>query len=663
MRFSGFLLGMWIATLACLGASEPGRDLPAEIEGLALWLIADEGVEFHEGVGNGMIVKEWKSKVGGLSANQTLGDLENRTVRSLRDGDSKESMHFRGNSTLRVPSSFNLKDSTVFVSIQNQLGQPFQRILSFPTGLSNQEDFNSNDGLAFFVDSNSSSRAALESGGIKAVAPDYTPSNTWNVLGYRIDGTGNMTVSANKTPGLTRRNSFMAASNSGEELLIGHSRRETTAEKLDEARIHEILIFNRALEAEELELVADYMRASMEAEVPELAEPPVVEAVSRNATLSSVALSGGRVVDAGNATVSGNFVWASPEARVLRSGNQTVVFRPDLAKYTRLEFPVFVVVKPELMASPSSFGPFKVPSGIASEVRSFRVEGSNLTAEALSANLGGDATFEISLDGVENFSKSLTIPVEGGAVSREVFARVSASAVEGNALANISLAAGNASASVSLNATVFTTNSSVIVADPESLSGFSTQSGNRSASRELVVRGYNLTNNITALAPEGWEVSSDNITFSRTAEIPVTGSAANGTLLVRMDGSGPLGVREGKLSLSHSLEFILSTEVSLQGNLEEDQSQPPPPSPSPSPSPPPPPPPPDKCNKKEASKKKKACKGKKKDKAKGKKKGKGKKKKPLFENNSDKRKGVGPVPVAQSGSTLIMSDGSIRRAN
>jgi hypothetical protein len=192
-----------------------------------------------------------------------------------------------------------------------------------------------------------------------------------------------------------------------------------------------------------------------------------------------------------------------------------------------------------------------------------------------------------------------------------VFARVAASAIEGNTISSVSVA-----------------------------------SGNRSASGELVVRGYNLTTNITAVAPEGWEVAGDNASYSRIAMIPVMGSVANVTIHVRMDGSGPLAVREGQLSLSHGVEFILSTKVSLQGNLEESRSQPPPTGTN-------------KPSEKEDPPEKKKPSKREKTRPSGKKR-KEKKKTPAFENNSDKRNGVGPVPVAQCGSTWIMSDGSIR---
>lgn len=559
-----------------LSGEEIPRNLPQQVDGLALWLRADHGVSLHESGGNGTVVRGWKPKAGGqsLSANQSAGDWLNRALQTVEQGDSKPTIHFLGNSSLQVPSSFNLKNSSVFVTIKHSGGDPFQRILSFPP-LSGT-DYEKDDGLAFLVHSEHAFKATVESRGLRAIAPDYNYAREgqgiWMVLGYRIDGLGNMTASANGVPGVTARNPNMASANSGGRLLIGHSPQNQEKENLDEARIYEILIFNRYLSDDENARLANYMRASLDAFVPKIVAYPTASAIDGNATLSSSALSGGLAVASDNSTVSGNFTWTNPETRVARSGNQSATFVPDSANHAEVEFPVFVTVKPQLNATPGVLN-FSVPSGIASEVETLVLEGSNLTAN-VSVGLGGDQTFEISGDGV-SFAKSLSIPPSDGAMNKTIHVRVGNFALAGNHSANLNIKSGTATRSVSLNAVVSPEGTAEILCDPQSLSGFSAVSGTASTAQTVTVRAYNLTSNLSVAASEGWQVSSDNSTFAGALVIPAPGASWNGTIHVRMDGSGTAGDRVGNATVSN--EAVPAIPISLTGNLQ--------PSPTPTPTP------------------------------------------------------------------------------
>jgi len=63
---------------------------------------------------------------------------------------------------------------------------------------------------------------------------------------------------------------------------------------------------------------------------------------------------------------------------------------------------------------------------------------------------------------------------------------------------------------------------------------FTTTYGTASASQSFAVSGSNLTANLVATAPAGFEVSSDNISFGTTATFAPTGGNASGTLYIRL---------------------------------------------------------------------------------------------------------------------------------
>ena len=331
-----------VGSLSFLSAEDiPIRDMPSTVSNLSLWLKADEGVSFHEGE-DGNVVKTWQSKVGNLEATQSVGD--NRVVRSKESDGSKYTLYFRGNSTLVVGQTFNLRNSTVFVSILHGAGGAFQRIISLSRFPETATDYEWNDALAFVVHMGSGYLAKLESNGLSASAPSYNYANAWNVLGYRIDGGGNMTVTANGKDGISQRNAAMSISNTG-KLLLGHSPRNIDVEKLVDARVYEILIFNRFLDADERRRVSAYMVASMNAEVPTLYERPEASEVKYGAKLSTSILSGGRVVASDNSPVIGDFKWSDPEKVLTQSGNRGVIFVPKFANYTTpIEFQVNVPV-------------------------------------------------------------------------------------------------------------------------------------------------------------------------------------------------------------------------------------------------------------------------------------------------------------------------------
>ncbi len=85
-----------------------------------------------------------------------------------------------------------------------------------------------------------------------------------------------------------------------------------------------------------------------------------------------------------------------------------------------------------------------------------------------------------------------------------------------------------------------------VISVASSLPAFSAFFGFPSASQSFVVTGTNLTTTITLAAPTGFEVSSDNLAFSSSASLPVTG----GTGYVRVASTAALGPISGVVTLS-----------------------------------------------------------------------------------------------------------------
>lgn len=83
-----------------------------------------------------------------------------------------------------------------------------------------------------------------------------------------------------------------------------------------------------------------------------------------------------------------------------------------------------------------------------------------------------------------------------------------------------------------------------------SFNAFSTIYGNTSASQSITVNGSNLTASISATAPAGFEVSSDNINYGATATYTQTAGVATGVLYVRLSASVLPGTYAGNVVLS-----------------------------------------------------------------------------------------------------------------
>lgn len=82
-----FFIGICLSLILPAARAETSRNLPAEMRA-ALWLKADENLEFYQG-GNGTVVSTWKSKVGNLTATQSSNESAtvegNQTIANNKD--------------------------------------------------------------------------------------------------------------------------------------------------------------------------------------------------------------------------------------------------------------------------------------------------------------------------------------------------------------------------------------------------------------------------------------------------------------------------------------------------------------------------------------------------------------------------------------------------
>ncbi len=542
-----FLLGIFFSLTLAKALEEPSSNLPAD-KGAVLWLKADD-VQGR----NGTVVTEWKSRVGNLTATQSANESA-RIEGNQTTGNNKPAIFFpQGNATggygyFEIPSNFNLKNSTVLVSLKYEGSTYAPRVLSFLAN-GTGADGSSNNALALmhFVETN---KFRLESNGNNPSSPNYTSGN-WSVLSYRIDGNGNMTVALDGVAGNQTSNLNMASQNSAGKIRIGMSGpgRQSSSENLVNAHIYEILIFNKYLNNDQYDEIQNYMKDSMEASSVQIVSLPTASPINRGEALSQSSLSGGNASSNGT-TVLGNFTWSDNSTTVTQSGNYSAVFVPASARYNFSgEVMIPVTVNPELSLSTNSLTGFRTRNGTASPSKLVSINGTNLTSN-VTASVLVDSGFEVSTNN-STFSSSVTLPVISGTVSASLYVRLAELATIGNKTATLSISSTSSNKSITLSGEVVDASLPYISVTPETLPSFETTAGTPSASANFTVNAFNLSGNLTANATTGFEISLGNGTFSQTLEIPFAdGNVTNAPLNLRVAASASEGTLPGSVTLT-----------------------------------------------------------------------------------------------------------------
>jgi hypothetical protein len=562
--FLCFFLATFFSLTLADALAEPAPTLPSDI-GAALWLKADD----VEG-GNGTVVTEWKCRVSGSNATQIANvDVKVRKQTTL---NNKAAIFFPTSPAdnsyryFEFLSNFNLKNSTVLVSLKYEGSALFPQVLSFLSG-EQVEYRDSNNNLyysEFKINDNPGNRDdalglyhngdkfELTSNGTISQSPTYTKGD-WTTLGYRIDGNGNMTVSLNGVPGNQTSKPNMAPQNTAGKIHIGLSgkSRRTDKESLDNAYIYEIIIFNKYLNDDDYNEVQSYMRDSMAASSVQIVSLPTASSISKGEILSQSILTGGSATSNGTA-VAGKFKWSDGSIAVTQSGDHSAIFVPDSAKfYSSNSVNVSVVVKPELNISTGSLTGFKTLNGTASPTQSVSINGTNLTSPNVVLSFSGEKGFEVSKNPMGNFTTSVILPVTSGTVSVPLYVRLAASATIGNKPSTLSISSSGIFTSVTLSGDVIDSSLSYISVTPEVLAGFATTAGTPSASANFTVNAYYLLGNLTVNATTGFEISLGNGPFSQSLEIPlIGGNVTNALLNLRVASSASAGPLLGSVTLA-----------------------------------------------------------------------------------------------------------------
>ena len=215
-------------------------------------------------------------------------------------------------------------------------------------------------------------------------------------------------------------------------------------------------------------------------------------------------------------------------------------------------------INPSIATSATSLNQFSATAGSASDPQSFTVLGFGLSTTIAVTPPAG---FEISSNGI-NYSTSLSLPAVGGTVS----VRIPATASSGSSPSgSITLASTSAlSRTVAISGTVTAANSPAVSCSPTALAGFSTYAGSVSTAQSITVSGAYLTDSVVVTAASGYEVSSDNITFSSSVSITQSGGTLGGTpVYVRVGGTASAGTLSGNAA---SVSSIGSPVVNISGS-------------------------------------------------------------------------------------------------
>jgi hypothetical protein len=159
-----------------------------------------------------------------------------------------------------------------------------------------------------------------------------------------------------------------------------------------------------------------------------------------------------------------------------------------------------------------------------------------------------------------NFASNATVSFNGTAATSVTFTSptsLTATVPAGATTGPITVTVGSESGTSSGSFTVVDPLAPLITTTG-TFTAFSTTAGNASASQSITVNGTNLTASITATAPTGFEVSSNNSTWGPTATIAQSG----GPLFARIASTATTGTLTGNITLASTGAISLSIPVS-----------------------------------------------------------------------------------------------------
>ena len=218
---------------------------------------------------------------------------------------------------------------------------------------------------------------------------------------------------------------------------------------------------------------------------------------------------------------------------------------------------------PTISVPPTGLSGLTATEGSPGAAQVYGVNGSNLTA---AVTVTAPTNFEISSDGT-NFTPSVTLtPSIDGSLGTQVSVRIKSTAPAGPVSGAIThTSAGATSRTVNVSGTVVSSSPNIVLSTA-SLSGFTAFQGKAGAAKTYTVSGANLTGNITATAPAGFELSLDNTTFVPALTLTHSGGAVTTTTVyVRLRSTAPLGSNTG--SITHAGGGAATQNLSVAGTV------------------------------------------------------------------------------------------------
>jgi len=210
-------------------------------------------------------------------------------------------------------------------------------------------------------------------------------------------------------------------------------------------------------------------------------------------------------------------------------------------------------IAPNLITlSTTSLSGFSSNQGSSSVPQTFTASGVSLVA---GVTITAPTGYEVSSDN-STYQSVITLGQSGGTLVGQpvtVYVRIAGTAAAGSVNGTLTASSTNATTkSITLSGTVTSTSPSISLST-NSLSAFSNTAGTASASQSFTVSGSNLTANVLVTPPSGFEVSTNNSTFSSSVTLTQSGGSLPSqpvTVYARVASGTAAGAYSGNIVVS-----------------------------------------------------------------------------------------------------------------